>query len=143
RRARSATSSICTSIRRRSTYDWRPERARPRFAAACRLEEPSTFLLRFQRWSYRGTEWAMMRRDIQFDRAWDVYTLMPEYKSPGDASYLGALRRMAMMSEEFGCRGMLIFTDNSQLDPWLIAQEVIESTKALSPLVAVQPIYMH
>ena len=53
----------------------------------------------------------MMRRDIQFDRAWDVYTAMPEYKSPGDASYLGALRRMAIMSEEFGCRGMLIFTE--------------------------------
>lgn len=85
----------------------------------------------------------MMRCDIKFDRAWDVYTAMPEYKSPGDASYLGALRRMAMMSEDFGCRGMLIFTDNSQLDPWLLAQAVMESTRALSPLVAVQPIYMH
>jgi alkanesulfonate monooxygenase len=85
----------------------------------------------------------MMRRDIKFDQAWDVYTAMPEYKSSGDASYVRTLRQMAMMSEEFGCRGMLIFTNNSQLDPWLLAQAVMESTKALSPLVAVQPIYMH
>src|SRR5438046_9266685 len=38
---------------------------------------------------------------------------------------------------------MLIYTDNSLIDPWLAAQVVIESTKSLCPLIAVQPIYMH
>jgi alkanesulfonate monooxygenase len=37
----------------------------------------------------------------------------------------------------------LIYTDNGLVDPWLIAQIVVENTKRLMPLVAVQPIYMH
>src|SRR5262249_30921164 len=40
-------------------------------------------------------------------------------------------------------KGILIYTDNSVVDPWLISQMVIQSTRALSPLVAVQSIYMH
>ena len=36
------------------------------------------------------------------------------------------------------------FDANNQLvDPWLVAQVVIESTEKLCPLVAVQPVYMH
>jgi alkanesulfonate monooxygenase len=38
---------------------------------------------------------------------------------------------------------MLVYTDNGMLDPWLVAQIVIQNTRALSPLVAVQPVYMH
>jgi alkanesulfonate monooxygenase len=38
---------------------------------------------------------------------------------------------------------MLVYTDNGLVDPWLLSQLVIQNTKALSPLVAVQPIYMH
>ena len=40
-------------------------------------------------------------------------------------------------------RESLVYTDNGLLDPWLVAQFVIQSTSALSPLVAVQPVYMH
>jgi alkanesulfonate monooxygenase len=50
---------------------------------------------------------------------------------------------IAHWSEEFFCTGMLIYTDNGLIDPWLIAQIVIENTNRLMPLVAVQPIYMH
>jgi alkanesulfonate monooxygenase len=38
---------------------------------------------------------------------------------------------------------MLVYTDNGLLDPWLVAQIAVENTSSLSPLVAVQPIYMH
>jgi alkanesulfonate monooxygenase len=38
---------------------------------------------------------------------------------------------------------MLVYTDNQLVDPWLVAQLVIESTEQLCPLVAVQPVYMH
>ena len=38
---------------------------------------------------------------------------------------------------------MLVYTDNGLADPWLISQLVLENTKTLAPLVAVQPIYMH
>src|SRR6266404_8928595 len=38
---------------------------------------------------------------------------------------------------------MLVYADNSQLDAWLVSQTIVENTRALSPLVAVQPAYMH
>src|SRR6266566_3812159 len=36
---------------------------------------------------------------------------------------------------------MLIY--NSKLDPWLVSQIIIQNTRSLCPLVAVQPVYMH
>jgi alkanesulfonate monooxygenase len=50
---------------------------------------------------------------------------------------------VARWSEEGGCEGILVYTDSGLLDPWLVAQLIIQSTSSLSPLVAVQPIYMH
>ena len=38
---------------------------------------------------------------------------------------------------------MLVYTDNTEVDPWLVAQHIIQSTSRLCPLVAIQPIYMH
>src|SRR5262245_28265599 len=38
---------------------------------------------------------------------------------------------------------MLVYTDNSIADPWLVAQVALRATKTLAPLVAVQPLYMH
>lgn len=57
--------------------------------------------------------------------------------------YLRTVADVAAWCEDGGCTGVLIYTDNSLLDPWLIAQEVIRTTTTLSPLVAVQPVYMH
>src|SRR5437667_8162940 len=53
------------------------------------------------------------------------------------------LEEIARWSEDAGCEGMLVFTDNSQLDPWLVSQVIIEATERLCPLVAIQPVYMH
>jgi alkanesulfonate monooxygenase len=53
------------------------------------------------------------------------------------------LEEVAHWSERAGCEGMLVFSDNRQLDPWLVAQVVIEATEQLSPLIAIQPAYMH
>jgi alkanesulfonate monooxygenase len=39
--------------------------------------------------------------------------------------------------------GILVYTDNSQVDPWLVSQIIVQETKHLAPLIAVQPIYMH
>jgi alkanesulfonate monooxygenase len=38
---------------------------------------------------------------------------------------------------------VLVYTDNGLVDPWLVAQLILQSTSTLSPLVAVQPVYMH
>lgn len=53
------------------------------------------------------------------------------------------IQEIARSSEDAGHEGILVFTDNSQLDPWLVSQIIIESTERLCPLVAIQPAYMH
>jgi alkanesulfonate monooxygenase len=50
---------------------------------------------------------------------------------------------VARWSEHYGCKGILVYADNSLVDPWLTAQIIIENTERLCPLVAVQPIYAH
>jgi len=49
----------------------------------------------------------------------------------------------ARWSEKWGCAGILVYTDNSQIDPWLVSQIIVQETKHLAPLIAVQPVYMH
>src|SRR6266404_774822 len=51
--------------------------------------------------------------------------------------------QVSQWSERAGCTGILVYTDNSLVDPWLVSQIIIQSTAALCPLVAVQPVYMH
>jgi alkanesulfonate monooxygenase len=72
-----------------------------------------------------------------------IYTTCPQSKDVAPCDYLRRVVAISRWSEEFHCEGMLIYTDNSLVDPWLVAQVVIENTRRLMPLVAVQPIYMH
>jgi alkanesulfonate monooxygenase len=72
-----------------------------------------------------------------------LFSTCPAYPGANPGAYGDAVRRVSRWSEEAGFQGILIYTDNSTLDPWLVSQMVIESTAALSPLVAVQPVYMH
>lgn len=74
----------------------------------------------------------------------DLYSTLPQSKHyDSGAEYLEAATQVAQWSDRQGCTGMLIYTDNSLVDPWLLAQIVLERTERLSPLVAVQPVYMH
>ena len=77
------------------------------------------------------------------DGALEVFTTCPPLGSDGGESQLTQLIDVARWSEEHGCKGILVFSDNSQLDAWLLSHVVIQSTRALCPLVAIQPIYMH
>ncbi|MEN8158456.1 MAG: LLM class flavin-dependent oxidoreductase [Myxococcota bacterium] len=72
-----------------------------------------------------------------------LYATIPHYQGQDPGGYLGHVARVARWSEEAGCEGALVYTDNSLLDPWLVAQAVMQATERLVPLVAVQPIYMH
>jgi len=58
-------------------------------------------------------------------------------------NYLERVISTARWSEQAGCTGMLIYTDNSLVDPWLVAQIIIQNTCFQCPLVAVQPVYLH
>src|SRR5437867_5992150 len=58
-------------------------------------------------------------------------------------SYVRRVAEVARWSEQHGCKGILVYTDNSEVDAWLVSQIIIQNTNTLSPLVAVQPVYMH
>ena len=53
------------------------------------------------------------------------------------------IRDVARWSEESGCEGILIYTENRLANPWLTGLFVAEATERLSPLIAVQPVYIH
>ena len=72
-----------------------------------------------------------------------VYSTCPQSKDVAAPDYLDAVAATARWSEEAGCAGMLVYTDNGIADPWLVAQTAIAATTRLAPLVAVQPVYMH
>lgn len=72
-----------------------------------------------------------------------VFSTCPQSKDRGAYEYLQAVRDVARWSEDAGCRGILVYTDNGIVDPWLVSQVILESTQELAPLIAVQPVYMH
>jgi alkanesulfonate monooxygenase len=73
----------------------------------------------------------------------ELFSTCPPSNRVEQHGYLDRVRNVARWSEDAGCRGMLVYTDNGLVDPWLVAQHAVASTSSLSPLVAVQPIYMH
>ena len=72
-----------------------------------------------------------------------VFSTCPDSAEKPGRQYLDRVRDVARWSERYGCRGTLIDCDNRLVDPWLVAQVVIQSTQKLAPLVAVHPAYMH
>jgi alkanesulfonate monooxygenase len=73
----------------------------------------------------------------------EVFSTCPPSSGIARDLYLERLTEIAHWSEEAGCKGILVFSDNSNLDPWLLSHIIITRTKALCPLVAIQPVYMH
>lgn len=69
-------------------------------------------------------------------------TCPPSSRLPLD-QYLKQVERVARWSDEQGCEGILVYTDNSLVDPWIVAREILGVTRGLAPLVAVQPMYLH
>lgn len=79
----------------------------------------------------------------KFHRTLEVFATCPQSSAVHRDSYLRNVAEVARWSEHYGCKGILVYTDNSLVDPWLVSQIVIENTEKLCPLVAVQPVYMH
>ncbi|HEY1266888.1 MAG TPA: LLM class flavin-dependent oxidoreductase [Candidatus Binatia bacterium] len=73
----------------------------------------------------------------------EIFSTCPESSRVAPEIYRQQLIEVARWSDAAGCRGILVYSDNSLLDPWLLSQIIIENTNVLCPLVAVQPIYMH
>ena len=73
----------------------------------------------------------------------EVFSTCPNSSGSAPGSYLKHVADVVRWSEQNGCKGILVYTDNSLVDPWLVSQTIIENSVALCPLVAVQPVYMH
>jgi len=73
----------------------------------------------------------------------NVFSTCPPSGAVERTVYRQQVAAVARWSEQAGCRGILVYTDNSLVDPWLVAQMIIRDTTRLCPLVAVQPVYMH
>src|SRR5207237_5865328 len=73
----------------------------------------------------------------------DLFSTCPASTSVAKDRYVQRVAEVARWSEQSGCKGILVYSDNSLLDPWLLSHIIIQNTKALCPLVAVQPVYMH
>ena len=76
-------------------------------------------------------------------RSISIFSTCPQSKVVPPRDYLKKVREIARWSESYGCRGILVYADNGLVDPWHVAQHILENTTTLAPLVAVQPIYMH
>jgi len=81
--------------------------------------------------------------DTASDTTLKVFTTCPPSALAERGSCLRQLEDIARWSEDAGCEGILVFTDNAQLDPWLVSQMIVKATARLCPLVAIQPVYMH
>ena len=72
-----------------------------------------------------------------------VFSTCPPSVTAAPEVYLQQVQEIASWSEDAGCEGILVTTDNGQVDPWLVSQAIVGATRTLCPLVAVQPVYMH
>jgi len=72
-----------------------------------------------------------------------VFSTCPPSVTAAPDTYLHQVQDVASWSEDAGCEGILVTTDNAQVDPWLVSQAIITATRTLCPLIAVQPAYLH
>lgn len=59
-------------------------------------------------------------------------------------AYIGELMRVARFADRNGFEGILLFEGNDVfVEPWAMAQHIMAETTRSSPLIAVNPLYMH
>jgi alkanesulfonate monooxygenase len=71
-----------------------------------------------------------------------IFPAIPRNRDP--SKYVDELMRVAQFGDRNGFEGILLFAGNDVfVEPWSMAQHVLAHTQQSSPLVAVNPIYMH
>jgi alkanesulfonate monooxygenase len=73
----------------------------------------------------------------------ETFSTCPQSSAVPREAYLERVADVARWSEKQKCKGILVYTDNSLVDAWLVSQVIVQNTRTLCPLVAVQPVYMH
>jgi alkanesulfonate monooxygenase len=84
-----------------------------------------------------------VKENTVLDAQLEVFSTCPQWNGSDRDIFLKSVADSARWSEQQGCKGILVYSDNSQIDPWLVSQLILQNTRDLCPLVAVQPIYMH
>src|SRR6059036_187606 len=82
-------------------------------------------------------------QNVMLDAGIEIFSTCPQSSGADPTAYVRNVVDVARWSEAAGCSGILVYTDNSLVDPWLVSQIIIQNTHSLCPLVAVQPVYMH
>jgi alkanesulfonate monooxygenase len=60
------------------------------------------------------------------------------------ADFIGQVIRVVRFCDRNGFAGILLFAGNdTALEPWSMAQHILAHTETCSPLIAVNPVYMH
>src|SRR5882672_9003206 len=71
-----------------------------------------------------------------------VFPAIP--RNPNATQHIDDLMRVARFAERNGLNGPLLFAGNdTPVEPWAMAQHIIAHTAKISPLIAVNPLYMH
>src|SRR5258708_36769313 len=91
----------------------------------------------------RATERGFAMHVASADQALRIFSTCPPSALGHADSYRRQVEEIARWSEDAGCEGSLVYTDNGQVDAWLASQLIIGATRRLCPLVAIQPAYMH
>lgn len=73
----------------------------------------------------------------------EIFSTCPQSSAVPREAYVERIADVARWSEKHNCKGILVYTDNSLVDAWLVSQIIVQNTRTLCPLVAVQPVYMH
>lgn len=73
----------------------------------------------------------------------ELFSTCPASTAVPSDTFIRCVTDVARWSEQCGYSGILVYSDNTLADPWVVAQIILENTKVLNPLVAVQPVYMH
>src|SRR5437773_788125 len=81
--------------------------------------------------------------DSSTDVGLEVFSTCTQSTDGNPEAYAQRVADVARWSEQAGCKGILVYSDNRLVDAWLASHIIIQNTTRLCPLVAVQPIYMH
>ncbi|MFI5907479.1 LLM class flavin-dependent oxidoreductase [Dactylosporangium sp. NPDC051541] len=72
----------------------------------------------------------------------EVYTTAPASAQLDGAGFRRRLADVTRWTEAAGHTGLLVYSDNTLIDPWLVAQLILAGSERVAPLVAVQPVYV-
>ena len=73
----------------------------------------------------------------------EIFSTCCTSKDTAPETYLRQVVDVARWSEDAGMQGILVYSDNGIVDPWIVSQAILEHTEQICPLVAIQPAYMH